>query len=347
MKITFVGNFEYNCGSSNTLLGYVKAGKNLNIDVRASDFGYIDKTIRSAIPVAGINWNPDLLVIVYESYPFLSDEKLASICRLIPRSKRIIIDPDGKYCQPVHYNDDSNHPTSDSFKYWVDLYDSLSDVILQPFITEKVSIMSNVYPFLYFAMDTKVSNLNRIPKDFDLLYVGNNWYRWHDIKWLIKTISPLRSRLKRVGLIGQFWSDEVMEEFKEATYSEPIILEQNNIEVHPSAPYGSVESAMSRGKLNPIFIRPILKKLKYVTPRMFETLLANTLPLIPDYFDYATDLYGQDIVNFTVSPKHASENIMNILENYDRNIKVIKKIRERLKMKHNYEVRLKQLSKYI
>ena len=74
MKIAFVGNYQYNCGSSNTLLGYYKAGLRMNHDIRASEYGYVDDAIRTIIPVASKSWKPDLLVIVYESYPFLSEK---------------------------------------------------------------------------------------------------------------------------------------------------------------------------------------------------------------------------------------------------------------------------------
>lgn len=346
-KIAFVGNYQYNCGSSNTLLGYVKAGKTLNWDVRVSEFGYIDDTIRATIPVADRNWRPNLLVIVYESYPFLSSETIDEICTFIPRSKRILIDPDGKYCEPCSVKHDNNHPTPDPYHYWTSLYDSLSDVILQPFIGKEPKVKNNVHSFLYFGMDSELPDFRRVKKEFDLLYVGNNWYRWHDIKWLVETIAPIRSRLKRVGLIGQFWSEEVMEEFKEATYSEPNLLKKNNIEIFGSAPYGQVEKTMSKSLLNPIFIRSILSKLEFVTPRMFETIMADTVPLIPSYFKYAHRLFGDTINHLTLSADHPTDDLEKIFQNYKENEKLAREIRKSLKAQHSYEVRLRQLLHYV
>lgn len=345
IKIAFVGNFQYNSGSSNTLLGYVRAGATLCYDVRVSEFGYIDNIIRSSVPVAERNWKPDLLVIIYESYPFLSSLDLEQIRTHIPRSKRIVIDPDGKYLEPHFRAGDSNHPTEESYQFWTSLYDSLSDTILQPFLGSSTNY--KIKSFLYFGIDSKLSEFTGQSKDFDLLYVGNNWYRWHDIKWFIKIITPIRSRLKKVALIGQYWLDEVMEEFKEATYSDPNFLKRNEIKVYGSVPYGQVEMTMSRGLLNPIFIRPILTKLEFVTPRMFETLSADTVPLIPSYFTHATHLYGEDIRDLTISLDHPADDIMRILENYDENIKLVRNIREGLKAKHTYEARLKQLLQYV
>lgn len=136
-KIAFVGNFQFNCGSSNTLLGYVRAGRAFGIDVRASEFGCIDDVIRTAIPVASKDWDVDLLVIVYESYPFLSESDIDLICKIVSRKKRILIDPDGKYLKPALSGADTNHPTA--------------DVILQPFLGSS---------FLYFGMDSQAPDLS-------------------------------------------------------------------------------------------------------------------------------------------------------------------------------------------
>lgn len=345
-KIGFVGNYQYHCGSSNTLLGYVKAGRDLNCDIRVSEFGYIDKTIKSAIPVAKRDWQPDLLVIVYESYPFLSNETIDEICTFIPPSKRILIDPDGKYSEPCSIENDSNHPTPNSYNYWTSLYDSLSDVILQPFVGKETKNKNNVHSFLYFGMDNKLPDFHRVKKEFDLLYVGNNWYRWKDVERLITKVSSIRSHLKRIGIIGRYWNKEVMSGYEEATTSDLNFLEQNQIIVKKSAPYGQVEKFMSRGLLNPIFVRSILYKLKLITPRMFETLNADTVPLIPTYFTYAKDLYGEKIHQLMLTDNPAND-ILKIINNYQYYENLSKEIREILRFKHSYEIRIKQLLQFI
>ncbi|MDP2637764.1 MAG: hypothetical protein Q8P26_01740 [Candidatus Levybacteria bacterium] len=341
-RIAFVGNFQYNCGSSNTLLGYVQAGKNLGYDIRASEFGYVDDIIRDTVPIAKRDWQPDLLVVVYESYPFLSLADIEQICRHIPRSKRVIIDPDGKYSQPRSSSGDTNHPKLDSYKYWTNLYDSLSDVILQPHLG--ISDNKKIQQFLYFGVNKNAQNLTRQSKDYDLLYVGNNWYRWQDISRLVKQISPIRKHLKKIGLIGSYWSSDIMSGFEDATYSDPNFLKKNKIEVLGSAPYGQVEIAMSRGLLNPILIRPILNHMSFVTPRMFETFLADTVPLIPQYFTHAIDLYGDNASQLILS--NPADDIMQIIENYDKYVILRRNILEMLKEKHSYEIRINQLFKF-
>ena len=343
-KIAFVGNFQYNCGSSNTLLGYVKAASKLGHEVRVSEFGYIDETIRKTIPVANRDWEADLLVIVYESYPFLSEADIDEIIKKVPRSKIVLLDPDGKYLEPITSGKDTNHPTADSYKFWTTLYDSLSDIILQPFLG--TSSNPKIHSFLYFGVDRQASEVRSTQKEFDLLYVGNNWYRWHDITWLVNAVKPIRSELKRVALIGQYWTGEPMEGFEEATESDETFLTANNVEVYKSADYGEVESAMSRGKLHPILVRPILNEMKFVTPRMFETFRADTVPLIPYYFTHANSLYGADVSKLTIS-NDATKDISRILNDYQASEKLSRDIREKLLDEHSYEVRLGQLLEYV
>jgi len=344
MRIAFVGNFQYSCGSSNALLGYTRAGIAMGHDVRVSEFGYLDDTIRTTVPVASRNWEVDLLAIVYESYPFLSDHDIDQICKTIPRTRRILLDPDGKYLEPQFSGSDTNHPTPNSYKYWTNLYDSLSDVILQPFLGSSKN--PKIHPFLYFGMDNQVANFSNTNKDFDLLYVGNNWYRWHDISWLVNAISPIRSKLKRIALTGGYWSGKPMKGFEEATRSDLQLLKRNKIEIYPSAQYGQVESTMSRGKLHPVLVRPILNKISFITPRMFETFVANTIPLIPYYFTHAKTLYGDDVSELTISNK-ATDDILRILSEYEKYRKLSINIREMLKKDHSYRVRLNQLIEYI
>lgn len=336
-KIAFVGNFQFNCGSSNTLLGYVRAGRKFGVDIRASEFGYIDDIVRSAIPIASRDWKVDLLVIVYESYPFLSKNDIDLICKTVPRKKRILIDPDGKYLKPRYCGADTNHPTPNSYGFWRDLYDSLSDVILQPFLGSD---------FLYFGTDNQAPDLTQVGKDFDLIYVGNNWYRWSDMKNLIKAVSPIRTKLKKIALIGRYWNGKLMEEFKDATRSDPDFLKKNNVEIYESAPYGHVEETMSRGKLHPILVRPILNEMGFATPRMFETFTANTVPLIPDYFIHADKLYGDGISHLTLSENPAAK-ILKILENYEKYRQTAQEILQKLRQKHSYEIRVKQLLDFV
>ena len=340
-KIAFVGNFEYNCGSSNTLLGYVGAGEKLGYEVRASELGYVDKKVRDKVPVAKKQWKPDLMVIIYESYPFLSKKDIELIRNYIPREKRVLIDPDGKYLPPKSTKNDTNHPTKNSYTFWTKLYNSLSDVILQPILKKNIN-NENIHKFLYFGVDNTNLTTGDVKKEFDLIYVGNNWYRWRDIVSLIREISIIRDRAGRLGPFGMYGDGKPKKGSEKATYSDPKFLKKHNVETYKSVPYGHVERTMSKGTMNPIFVRPMLNKLNLVTPRMFETFMADTIPLLPDYFEHAPLLYGKEAEKLYLTDNPARV-IANILDNHNKYKKVVSTVKNRLMKEHSYEVRLKEL----
>ncbi len=343
LKIAFVGNFKYNLGASNVLLGYVQTGSALGYDIRASELGYVDDTIRASVRVADKGWQPDLMVIVYESYPFLSTADIDAICAAAPRSRRVLIDVDGKYCPPISIMGDTNHPTSDSHATWVGLFDSLSDTILQPVLTLPVS--RDIHRFLFYGVARNIY-LRQRAKDFDLLYVGTNWYRWDVITDLIEALRPIRQRLRRIAIVGQYWSGNTMPNFPDATYSDPEFFRRHAVEVHPPAPYGDVETTMSRGLINPILIRPVLNGLHLATPRMFETFVADTVPAIQkELSDNALTLYGEDAQALCLSDDPASD-ILRILDDYAHFQRLSHDIRERLMAEHSYHVRLAELLEF-
>lgn len=328
MRIAFIGNYQYSCGSSNTLLGYVRAGKILGHDVRVSEYGYVDKHIREIVPIATRSWDSDLLVIVYESYPFLSETDLDEIRSNVSRSKIVIVDPDCRYTE-----------ASESREYWIQTYDSLSDNILQPTLGNITK--RNVSKFIYFGIDSN-NSISDVKKDFDFLYVGNNWYRWKDIYNFVASTSRIRDRLCSIAVMGNYWDEKTMNGYEKVSSSVPEFLQANNVSIIKPAPYGKVENSMSRGLINPIYIRPLLNKLMLVTPRMFETFLADTVVVIPEYFKHAVSIYGDDVSRLTM-PDNPNDFILNILDNYRQYSDVCRKIRNKLIQEHSYQTRLNEL----
>lgn len=338
-KISFLGQFQYNCGSSNALNGYIEAGKRLGHDVRVSDLGYIDNTVRKSLPVAPKDWNQDLLVIVYESYPFLSEEEIELISEKVPREKRIVLDQNGMSLPQVKLENDQNHSGIKSQKKWQDLFNSLSDTVLMPIIGDEKS-------FYFYGIDSHLPDFSQINKDYDILYLGNNWYRWHDIKWFLKNISSVRKSIQDIALIGWCWDSEIMPKFEEATYSEPELLEEYKVDVLGAPEFGHVEETMSRGKINPIFLRPVLNELKFATARMFETFCADTVPVIPPYFSHARELYGDEVLDLMLE-KDVAGKVAHIIENYEDYQSIRKSILLKLKEKYSYEALLNRLLEFI
>src|SRR5439155_351652 len=139
-----------------------------------------------------------------DSIQFLSPGALAAIERLVPRSRRLVIDCDGMYSPQARSGSDTNHPGPDSWASWAELYQRLSDTVLQPCLG---SPAPGAQRFLYQGVDPERARAaaSAAPKEYDLIYVGNNWYRWPDISWLFKGLAAVRAKLGRIAIFGSYW----------------------------------------------------------------------------------------------------------------------------------------------
>lgn len=284
-----------------------------------------------------------MTLIVFESFQFLTPRDMVQLERSVPRRRRVIIDPDGKYSVPSSAGRDTNHPTGDSYSFWTGLYNRLSDLVLQPCIELPTPPIRS---FLYFGVDknrpASSTSYDKAAKTYDLIYVGNNWYRWEDIVWLIRSLEPIRARLGRIAVFGKWWDGNSYAEFPWQTYSDPSFLISHGVECHGSVPFGMVESTMSRGYLNPVLTRPILNNLRLATPRMFETFNSSTVPLVPPYMSHCQILYGPSVEDLCL-PQDPSAKIVEMLDNYPRYFELAREIATALAVKHSYEHRITEL----
>jgi len=109
-------------------------------------------------------------------------------------------------------------------------------------------------------------------------------------------------------------------------------------------PFDQVERTMGRGRINPVFVRPVLHSLGFVTPRMFETFAADTVPLLPADLKNAARLYGDRISPLCPTPgASAGDRVLEILRRYHDYVELAREIGERLAQEHSYEVRLEEL----
>jgi hypothetical protein len=304
-----------------------------------SSIGIVDEVVCQMVPVAEPEWQPDIIVVVFEER-FLREKGFAQIERLVPRRRRLVIDPDGKYCDPVHVGDDTNHDNAESQRLWKADFDRVSDVVLQPTLRAETGVQR----FLYFGIDLHRKR-ERVPPDektFDLVYVGNNWYRWNDVLQLLDGLAKPRTRLGRIGIFGQYWNGDPLPGYEQETFSDPKLLRARGVEIYPPVPFDQVEATMASGRTSPVLVRPILNALELVTPRMFETFAADTVPLIPPYMRHAPKLYGPYVEELQLSSR-PSDDLNKILEKYDRYTVISREICSDLERDHSYEIRLAQL----
>ena len=343
LSIGLIGHFLGDSGCSKAIIGYIRAARLLGYDLRVSKLSFLDRIVSKQFPLAECDWKPDLLVIIFESYQYLSESTIIQVEKNIPRNQRLIVDQDGKYSKITSAGNDSNHSNEKSRQDWLSLYNRLADRIVQPAI---MAPESGANRFLFFGVDKHNYNNLRAEeisnRSFDIVYVGNNWYRWGDIRWFIEGLDKIRSKLNRIALFGKYWDGKLLPSRPEHTYSDPIYLHQHGVEIYNSVEINKLETTMSRGYINPIFVRPLLSALKFVTPRMFETFRARTVPLISPSFGYAEELYGNS-VKLLCMTDNPSEKIEFILSNYQQMTSLAAEIGFELEIKHSYEQRFEEL----
>jgi hypothetical protein len=300
----------------------------------SSQYGSLDDLIGDYIPVCdGDSW-ADRIILVFESFQYLKPEQIQQINTRFRREHVTIIDPDGRYGPTVRTGSDSNHKdyTRES---WIRLYDSLSDHILQPRLSP---LPAGTKYFPYFGMEcgTEPPKANT-QKKYTVQYVGNNWYRWEVVKDFLSRISLIRGELGRIALKGMRWDGEVERGFEDDTFAEVSYLRCMGVETYDSVAFGQVINAMGEALVSPLFVRPMIAAQKLITPRMFETLCADTIPVFRKEELYISDLYGEGALELCLGDDPGGK-LRNILSRPAYYFNVASNIRRRLLALCNYDL---------
>jgi hypothetical protein len=108
-------------------------------------------------------------------------------------------------------------------------------------------------------------------------------------------------------------------------------------------PVRQVIPSMSKGVFNPVLVRPLFNHLRLVNPGIFETLAANTIPLFGQDPEYVEEIYGRQAVELVLPQQHGEEKMLDILHRPEYYGDIVNGIRQHLRQKHSYAVRLREL----
>lgn len=328
-KITFVGDFVYNCGSAQTILEYEKVAKSYNIVISVS--GYVDNVIGKRLPVIEqVNRkNTDIVIFIFENTMYLNPnkypERLEGYLKNIDRKNRVVIDTDGRY--GLYCGTD--YIISEDEKMWDSVINQLTDIVLQPTLKAK---NKKIVPFYFFGfpiVDIKIPN-----KIYDITYVGNNWFREREMVSFLKA-AAVSKVIKKVKIWGKDWNKHNLSQIPLDIKIEKSVLPEELIKT------------MSFGCINPILVNNTLLKRRLVTPRMFETFAADTIPLFYDNFDYACNLYGEIANEFSSNEFLMKDKIRDVIENPHNYLHYRNVLRAHLSSLHSYKKRLQDLKKIL
>jgi hypothetical protein len=263
----------------------------------------------------------------------------------VPRRRRVVIDCDGRYNDPICVDGDYNNREKEAGRRWREICDSVSDKICQPALRPS---HPNVQPFLFHAYDPKWEvpfDFSR-RKEFGMVYVGHSKFRWKPLERVLAAIEPVRDWVGRLRLVGHGW-DRLPRcvgslETADVYFSDAAYLRKLKVEIVKPVPYQQVIPYMSRSTLSPVLYRPLFRHLGFVTCRTFETPAAATTPLLDLDKQYVAEIYGNDATEL-VFDSQGSAKIEDILRRPKYYARIVHKMRRHLARNHAYEQRLQQL----
>ena len=370
MKIVFVYWAYENAGSMLDLAGYTRAARTLGHEVTV--YG-------SPSPKINLSYSRDLsdadaVVFVFEWTTALQRGDRLDWARLldaVPRRRRVVIDCDGAYNDPIAFEGDYNHTSTSarmswpcgssedtwtgqlqtaeaSSHAWVQFCDSLSDKIFQPTLRPR---RANVGTFLFHIYDPAwEAPLDFTAKERSMVYVGHTKHRWHGMSQVLRALEPVRDQLGRIALVGELWDGRISEArtpFKRIFYCDVPYLEKLRVEALPPVPFGRVIETMSSGVFNPVIYRPLFTHLGMVTCRTFETPAAGTIPLFLLDERYVREIYGERATELILGGERPHEKVLDVLARPDHYAEIVREIRREFAEKHSPEARLRQLVEII
>jgi hypothetical protein len=344
MKLVFVYWGYENAGSMLDLRGYTRAAQAMGHEVTI--YGPPN-------PTFALNYSQDLagadaIIFVVEWTTDLQYGDRLDWARLVtsvPRQRRVVIDCDGAYNEPILFHGDYNHRTEESSRKWRDICDSLSDKICQPTLRPR---LPNVRPFLFHIYDpTWEAPLDFAGKEFSMIYVGHTKFRWRGMSRVLQAIEPVRERVGRVALVGEGWDNppewtqwlEVRNDY----YVDRDYLQRLQIETMPPIPYPEVPATMSKAVFNPVMYRPLFECLEMVTCRTFETPAAATIPLFLLEPEYVREIYGDRAMELLLGEEKPEGKILDVLGRPEHYAEIVREIRQDFGRRHSPEERLREL----
>jgi hypothetical protein len=292
MRLLVIGDFRWHNGSSHVIREYVRHATLADMEIAVSrELGKRDGVITRHLPYCdNLNWATHVLV-VFEGFPLLSGSDIERLDRAVPRSRRAVIDADGHWSSRVAVDaDDNTWPCGSDA--WRDHISAVADVVLQPALGHPAT---GAIAFPYFGLPPRGRRRAGFGRRrLDVQYVGSNWFRAAQLVDIMSVARQALGESGRLRVCGTYWDGTTMRGFESATAVDTESLRRLEVQVRPPVPFGMVVLRMGEALLTPVLVRPVLGALRFLTPRMLETLAAETLPVYREEDRYVGELYSDD-----------------------------------------------------
>jgi hypothetical protein len=348
MRFAFVNWAFENHGSAQDLYAYAEVAKSIGHEVVLYGPSHFAGPCASSKHIT----DADVVVFVFEFTTYLQFGDGLDLMRLVsrvPRGRRVVIDCDGGYNDALSADGDANHRDVETARQWKAVCDSLSDKICQPTLRPREP---NVRPFFFHGYNPAWElPLDFAAKEYGMVYVGNNWFRWRPLQKVLRIIEGIRERVGRLGVVGHgwgssdFWGGPVP--MAEAYRTDPGYLKHLGVEVIPPVRFDQVVTWMSKGVFSPVVYRPLFDHLGLVTCRTFETAAASTIPIFGQPADVIAQTYGEEAAALALPDCQPEATLLDLLQRPQQYIGILERIRRYLREKHSFAVRFQELLRIV
>jgi len=358
MRLLIVSKLDRFARAVNTITNYVQVGKALDHEVAV--FGEQSSEFPSVPHSLEVKKFDFAVFVIYESWDFPDMPYLAQLLDGIPKERRAIIDCCGRYNETIRIEHDFNHlEKMDGHQgwEWIEGFQAVSDKILQPTLTP---LRPDVRPFLFHAFDPRaVARSYRSPaeaaqawsaaldgdKPYGVVYVGNNWQRWSQMRRFLEAIEPLKNDLGPICIAGWDWDQRPDWSIRlgvQGADVDPVLLQRVGVETKKAIPFDEVTQFLGEARFAPIFHRPLFNHLAFVTNRTFETFCADTIPLLMLPERQVEVIYGADAL-VLVPGDDTVGRVRDMMLRPEIYWNAVLKTRTHLQQRHSYQERFKQL----
>jgi hypothetical protein len=347
MRLVFVNWAFENHGSAQDLYHYTHEARKLGHEVVLYGPAKADSPFTYSLDID----RDDAVVFLFEFTTHLQQGDRLDWLRIVgqvPRHRRVIIDLDGAYNDAISVVGDINHVSVAASRSWIAICDSLSDKIYQPTLHP---LRPNVGTFFFHAYNAEWERpLDFRGKEYDMVYVGNNWFRWRGLQRVLHALAAIRNQAGRLAVVGQGWDVQSPwggpAPIEDAYHTDPEYLRRAGVRVIPPVRFDQVVSWMSKGVFTPVLLRPLFDHLRLVSCRSFETPAANAIPLFAQQPEYVREIYGDKALKLVLGDS-PSEQIADVLRRPEHYARTVQDIRLHLREKHSYASRIQQLIRIV
>jgi hypothetical protein len=285
---------------------------------------------------------------------------LARLFDGVARERRLVIDLWGRFNDTIRLEHDFNHLEKlDGHQgwEWVESMQAVSDTILQPTLAPR---RPDARSFLFHgfdpsavarpyknARDAAAAWRDAKPADrpYGLMYVGNNWQRWDQVRRFLEQYGPMRAEFGKACLIGWDWSTRpewAVQSGIMGIDTDPDFLAGLDVEVRGGVGFDEVIGLLGKARFAPVLHRPLFQHLGFVTNRTFETFYADTLPVLMLPKDFVSAIYGPAALRLVPGDDVASH-LKDALKHPEKYWDAVLETRSHLARHHSFERRLQEL----